>query len=92
MKCPQCDGGIGVFSAALNSFGTNKTCPYCNKKLRMRISWRALLLLLPVGVLLHFFVLKPVVMITGFSGSGLAAIVGTFIALGTFRLYSNESE
>lgn len=39
-----------------------------------------------------FFVLKPVVMMTGFSGSGLAAIVGTFIALGSFRLYSNESE
>lgn len=35
---------------------------------------------------------KPVVMMTGFSGSGLAAIVGTFIALGSFRLYSNESE
>jgi predicted Zn finger-like uncharacterized protein len=50
MKCPHCQGSIGFFSKALNGFGKEKKCPHCNKKIKMKIKWKLLLILLPLGL------------------------------------------
>lgn len=92
MKCPHCQGSIGFFSKALNGFGKEKKCPNCNKKLKMKIKWKLLLILLPLVFLFHFFILKPAVIIAGFSGSGIAGISGALTVILSLRLYPDESD
>jgi hypothetical protein len=92
MKCPHCKGNIGFFSKALNGFGKERKCPHCSKKVKMKINWKILAILLPLAFLFHFFILKPAVIIAGFSGSGVAGISGALAAILSFRLYSDEPE
>lgn len=73
MKCPHCKGNIGFFSKALNGLGKERKCPHCSKKVKMKINWKMLAMLLPLAFLFHFFILKPAVIVAGFSGTGISA-------------------
>jgi len=90
MKCPHCEGNISFLSKTLNKFGRERHCPHCNKRIKMKPSWKLLLLLIPIFILLHFFTIKPVVIALGFSGQGIAGISGVIPVLLSFRLFSDE--
>lgn len=92
MKCPYCESSIGFFSKALNGFGKGKKCPHCNQKIKMKINWKLMTIVLPMVFLFHFFILKPAVIIAGFSGSGIAGISGALAVILSFRIYGDESE
>lgn len=49
-------------------------------------------IVLPMVFLFHFFILKPAVIIAGFSGSGIAGISGALAVILSFRIYGDESE
>ena len=90
MKCPHCEESISFCSKALNKVGRERHCPHCNKRIKMKPSWKLLLLLIPLFILLHFFIIKPTAIALGFSGHGIAGISGVIPVLLSFRLFSDE--
>jgi hypothetical protein len=92
MKCPHCEQKIGFFSKTLNTFGRNKVCPNCNKKIKMSPNFKLIMILIIPVFLLHSFLLKPLVIILGFSGNGIVGIWGVILVLLTMQLKSAEPE
>jgi hypothetical protein len=92
MKCPHCEQKLGFFSKSLNTFGKVKVCSNCDKKIKMFPNFKLIMILIIPVFLLHSFLLKPVVIILGFSGNGIVGIWGALLVLLTMRLKSAERE
>jgi hypothetical protein len=86
MKCPHCEKKIGLFSKALNKFGKVKNCPHCSEAIKLFVSFKiAGILLIPL-VILSLFVLKPILITLGFSGSIATGIIAGLIVALSMRL------
>ncbi|MFT6908827.1 MAG: hypothetical protein ACJAS1_005534 [Oleiphilaceae bacterium] len=90
MKCPYCDHKIGLLSKTLNKFGKGKVCPSCSNKMKLSVNYKQVgLLILPVFAI-HLFLLKPMVIAAGYSGTGLAGLVGGLLIVFSMRLNKVE--
>lgn len=90
MKCPHCSEKLGLFSKALNKFDNPKVCPKCERKIKLVPNIKLILILaIPVFVL-HIFVLKPLIIMAGFSGSGVVGIWAVLTVIMTMQLKSAE--
>ena len=92
MKCPHCSYKLHFFSKALNKFGNPKTCPKCDKKIKLSPNYKMFAWLIVPAYLVHLFILKPLVIAAGFSGSGIAGIWGALLILFTLQLHSTEQQ
>ncbi|WP_299262762.1 hypothetical protein [uncultured Psychrosphaera sp.] len=82
MECPHCNKKVGLFSKALNKMGKVKLCPHCSGEIKLFVDFKVAAILLVPFVVLSLFVLKPLMIQLGLSGSiatGLAT--GIVIAL-----------
>ena len=86
MKCPYCNKKIGLLSKALNKFGKVKNCPHCSEPIKLFVNFKVAAILLIPLVLLSLFVLKPIVITLGFSGSVATGIMGGLIVILSMRL------
>ena len=52
MKCPHCEQKISLFSKEMNKMGKEKTCPKCQKPVRLYINLKTIAIwLIPVAIL-----------------------------------------
>ncbi|MEH6384297.1 MAG: hypothetical protein V7780_06795 [Colwellia sp.] len=91
MKCPHCKQKLGFFSKTLSAFGKIKICSNCEKKIKIAFNFKLIMLLVIPVFLLHSFLLKPLVIILGFSGNGIVGIWGGILVILTMQLKSAET-
>jgi len=92
MKCPHCEQKLGFFSKSLSKSGRVKICSNCDKKIKISFNFKLIMLLIIPVFLLHSFLLKPLVIMLGFSGSGIVGIWGGLLVLLSMQLKSAEPE
>jgi len=90
MKCPHCSEKLSLLSKALNKFGNPKVCPKCERKIRLVPNIKLILILTIPVFILHIFVLKPLVILAGFSGSGVVGIWAALTVILTMQLKSAD--
>lgn len=66
MKCPHCGISVGLFSRELNRFGKTKTCPHCQKPIRLFLSLKVAALLFVPAVALNLLLIGPMFARLGF--------------------------
>ena len=85
MKCPHCNGKVGMFDKALNKWGKEKICPLCQKSVRVSLDFgRFILVALPiiiVTVLLNNLVLDGLIPYYLFGGAALAIACSLSLSL-----------
>ena len=87
MKCPHCGESIGLFSREMNRFGKIKSCPHCQKPVRLYVSLKiAALLFVPAVVLV--LLLKSVFVGLGVSGSLAMGLTTAALIMLAVRLKS----
>ncbi|MCY7296649.1 hypothetical protein [Alteromonas sp. a30] len=92
MKCPHCGTSIQLFSKALNKWGRVKSCPSCEKKVKLAPSLKWLLILFIPIVASHVFLLKPYILALGIDGGSFAFLWYVSLMLLTLRLDNAEDE
>lgn len=92
MKCPHCEQKLGFFSKSLSKFGKVKICSNCDRKIRVSFNFKLIMLLVIPVFLLHLFLLKPLVILLGFSGNGIVGIWGGLLVLLAMQLKSAEPD
>lgn len=90
MKCPHCETKVSLFSKTLNGFGKNKRCPKCQKEMQLKVNWTWVALLFVPALLTLQFVVKPLVAQLGYSGPGVASVVGITFFVFCLRLKTVE--
>ena len=90
MKCPHCQGNIGLLSKTLNSFTESRECPHCNKPIALKLNAKLLLALTPIAFAFHFFIVRPAVIPLGYSGNGVVWVSVLLALVLPFKLYSAE--
>jgi hypothetical protein len=90
MKCPHCDYKISILSKALNKFGKVKVCPSCSNQIKLSVNYKLVGLLFLPALVTHLFLLKPMVIAAGYSGTGLAGLVGGLLVVFSMKLNKVE--
>lgn len=90
MKCPHCNKKISLFSKALNKSGNPKTCPECLGSVKVKVDGKLALLWFVPMFLLHFFILKPIILAMGYSGGGAIGIVAGLLVVLSMNLTSAD--
>tara|TARA_R110002094_G_scaffold106770_1_gene105269 strand:+ start:49 stop:327 length:279 start_codon:yes stop_codon:yes gene_type:complete len=83
MKCPKCENSISIFSKTLNTFGRTKECNNCGEKLKVRMSFKILAILI-----IPFFLLDYIFLSTFMEEQGISNGISTAIMSGILILLS----
>lgn len=92
MKFPHCHEKISLFSKTLNKFGRTKFCPNCERRIKLSPNFKLIALAIIPVFILHLFILKPLLILLGFSGNGVVGLWGGMLVLYCMQLKSDEPE
>jgi len=88
MKCPHCDKKVSLFSKALNKFGKTKKCPHCSENIKVFISFKMAAILFIPFIVIALFILKPLFISFGLSGSLATGVLCGLLIVFSSRLKS----
>lgn len=92
MKCPHCGTSIKLFSKTLNKWGRVKSCPCCEKKVKLAPSLKWILILFVPIATSHVLLLKPYIHALGIDGGHFAFFWYLILMLLTLKLDTAEDD
>ena len=84
--CPSCMDKIGPFSKAMNTLQRVRFCPHCQHPFTVKMSFKALALMLVPAFLFNLLVFKPLFVSLGLFESLSTGLVCGVVALLSMRL------